>query len=77
MEDDGALKDAERLGELTKQFCIQIGEKKCTWTGIAVVPEDLKIVKRIVGPFSALQGQRHSWLLEEFISGLAVSHSVY
>lgn len=33
--------------------------------------------KRIVGLFSALQGQRHSWLLEEFISGLAVSHSVY
>lgn len=24
------------------------------------MPEDLKIVKRIVGLFSALQGQRHS-----------------
>lgn len=26
---------------------------------------------------SALQGQRHSWLLEEFISGPAASHSVH
>lgn len=39
--------------------------------------KDLKIVKRTVDLFNALQGQTLSWLLEEFISRLADSHGVY
>lgn len=60
VEDDISVQNAWRLEELTELLYTKIGKRKCSSTRITIMLEDLKILNRIFGLFSAPQGWRHS-----------------